>query len=176
MHRCAPLLLVVILPLLGLGQAEEEETPAADVKVVDLEWLAGHWSGQALGGFSEETWSEPRGGTMIGMFRLNKDGRTFVIEFVTIEDTAAGVIYRFKHFHADFRTWEEEPLTYHLVESDEGFARFESRQRISGKPRQITYESLEGNRLQIMVEGWDSDSVSPPMELSLARAVLGGHS
>ena len=42
--------------------------------VAELSWLAGHWRGEGLGGQCEEIWSAPQAGTMMGTFRLMKDG------------------------------------------------------------------------------------------------------
>lgn len=42
--------------------------PAATL--ADMKWLVGHWKGTGLGGVSEEIWTEPAGGVMMGMYRL----------------------------------------------------------------------------------------------------------
>lgn len=76
--------------------------------VADLSWLEGHWRGEALGGRIEETWTAPSGGSMLGMFKHVKDGRTVFYEIFAIVPDSGGVALRLKHFHADLRGWEEK--------------------------------------------------------------------
>ena len=47
-----------------------------------FEWLAGHWRGEGLGGQCEEIWSAPAAGTMVGSFRLMKDGEVSFYELM----------------------------------------------------------------------------------------------
>jgi hypothetical protein len=77
-------------------------------------WLAGGtWRGDGLGGVTDETWSTPAAGAMLGMFRaVRKDqsGRDVVqfyelLQFVQAEGTLA---LRVKHFNADFTAWEDK--------------------------------------------------------------------
>jgi hypothetical protein len=59
--------------------------------VAGLGWLAGSWvlvSGEAV---SEEHWTQPRGGTMIGLNRTVIDARTVAFEYVRIEATPDGI-------------------------------------------------------------------------------------
>ena len=80
--------------------------PAATVE--EMAWLAGRWTGDGLGGETEETWTPPAGGSMIGMFRLVKEGKPVFYEFISILQTDKGLVMRIKHFHADLIAWEEK--------------------------------------------------------------------
>ncbi len=61
---------------------------AADPKVEDVAWIAGHWTAED----TEEVWLAPRGGLMTGMGRTLKNGRTN-FEFIRIQATKDGVFY-----------------------------------------------------------------------------------
>lgn len=49
-------------------------TPAA--RIAQVAWLTGYWIGEGLGGTIEDVWLPPRGGVLLGAFRLQKaDGK-----------------------------------------------------------------------------------------------------
>ena len=87
----APLMLTLGL-CFTLSQAQErltehtfklsagKQSPAATI--ADMAWLAGHWIGGGLGGLTEEVWSPPRNGVMMGMFRLVRDGKPIFYELL----------------------------------------------------------------------------------------------
>jgi len=102
-------------------------TPAPSAKVEDMAWMAGHWVGEALGGTVEEIWSPPRGGSMMGMFRLVKDGQTVFYELMTIVPEDGSLVLRLKHFNADLTGWEEKQKTvdFPLVAVADGAFHFE---------------------------------------------------
>jgi hypothetical protein len=68
-----------------------EAGKAADV--ASLGWLAGSWSGTANGEESEEHWTAPKGGVMLGLHRDVKGGRVVAFEFLRIQETPEGLAY-----------------------------------------------------------------------------------
>ena len=98
-----------------------EARPAATLEAV--RWLAGGtWRGDGLGGASEETWSTPAAGAMMGMFRVvQKDAagaeRIGLYEFMNFVETDGTLVLRIKHFNADMTGWEEKEayLTFRLA-------------------------------------------------------------
>lgn len=90
-----------------------------------LTWLAGRWEGRLKAGkaeelwFAEEHWSEPRGGLMMGMFRLSDaTGRTIVLELETFRELApaeappgGAIELRFRHFNHELEPLEEKGAT-----------------------------------------------------------------
>jgi hypothetical protein len=86
--------------------------PAAGLDAVG--WLAGgSWRGDGLGGATDESWSTPAAGAMIGMFRaLRKDAAggdvVHFYEFLTFVEGEGTLALRVKHFNADFTGWEEK--------------------------------------------------------------------
>jgi hypothetical protein len=73
----------------------------------DMAWLAGRWTGSGLGGWTEETWNPPAGGSMIGTFRLVKDDKPVFYEFMVIRETERGLALQLKHFNPDMKGWEQ---------------------------------------------------------------------
>jgi hypothetical protein len=87
--------------------------------IQDMAWMAGQWVGSMGGGISEDHWSEPQAGMMMGMFRLvGVDGQLKVLEFEIMRETDEGVEFRFRHFSPLLEPWEaaDEPLILNLIE------------------------------------------------------------
>src|ERR1700736_4369704 len=76
------------------------EPQHADINVV--RWLSGSWKGEAFGGTVEEIWSQPAGGTMMGMFRLIDKEKVTFSEFEEIVEQGNLLIFRVKHFTSAF--------------------------------------------------------------------------
>lgn len=106
---------------LALGAKSPEATLA------DISWLAGHWAAPALGGEAEEIWSPPKAGSMMGMYRLVRDGRPVLYELLTLVEEGGSLILRLKHFGPDLTGWEEKEKTvdFRLVSVGEGSVHFE---------------------------------------------------
>lgn len=63
---------------------------AAAPKADDLDWLAGDWAVEEAGRWTEEHWTRPRGGVMLGHSRSGKTGTTDFFEYLRIEAGADG--------------------------------------------------------------------------------------
>ncbi|MCW5765369.1 MAG: hypothetical protein KIT68_05280 [Phycisphaeraceae bacterium] len=90
--------------------ADRPAPKAADRAALEkLAFLAGTWTG-AMGKDSvEETWSVPRGDTIVGMFRWQlPDGTTSMYELLAIRAEAAGPTLRLRHFDGAFEPWKAE--------------------------------------------------------------------
>jgi hypothetical protein len=86
-----------------------KEPPAA--KIEDVNWLAGTWTGEAMGGFSEEIWSLPKGGAMVGVYRFVKKEKVVFYELMTIVEERGSLVLRLKHFNPSLAGWEEKDKT-----------------------------------------------------------------
>lgn len=84
----------------------EAKSPPATLDQVA--WLAGHWVGEGLGGVSEELWSPPAGGAMMGTYRLLKDGAPVFYELLLLVEENGTLILKLKHFDPDLTGWEEK--------------------------------------------------------------------
>ena len=90
-------------------------------------WLEGAGLGDGLGGVSEEVWSAPRGGVMMGMYRSLRDGKPVFYEFLQLVEAEGTISLRLKHFNPDFSGWEEKTgfVTFKLVSVEEGAVHFD---------------------------------------------------
>jgi hypothetical protein len=100
---------------------------AADQKpgsatIADMAWMAGHWVGEGLGGYAEEIWSPPRGGVMMGVFRVYKGDKPFFYEIMILSEHEGSLILKIKHFNPDVTGWEEKDksVDFPLVTKSEG--------------------------------------------------------
>lgn len=70
---------------------------AADSGVEQLDWLAGCWSRIDADPGSGEQWTTPGGGTMLGVSRTVRGGRTIEYEFVVIRAGTDGTLVYHAH-------------------------------------------------------------------------------
>jgi len=127
--------------------------PGDHATVDDLAWIAGSWSGDALGGIAEEVWSEPSGGTMLGMFKLTQGEETVFSELMMIVPDGESIKMILKHFDADLTGWEEkdEVETFRFLSQTETVVYFDG----------LTVEKVDEGHLSIyVVMHGDGDSVS----------------
>ena len=98
-----------------LTAAPSVPSPAATLK--DFSWLVGQWTGTGLGGVTDELWSGPAAGAMMGSFRLLRDGKVVFYEFLTLVEQGNTVVLKLKHFNADLTGWEEKAdfVTFRLL-------------------------------------------------------------
>lgn len=114
--------------------------------LADVAWLTGHWI--SADGRAEESWLGPAAGTMVGSFRWVIPGRMHVLEFLVIEETPDGVLFRFKHFDPDYRAWETDaPNTYRLIEARDHRAVFENVAWEGRVPKTMIYTRPDAERL-----------------------------
>ncbi len=62
-------------------------------ELAQLAWLAGAWINNDGRQISEEHWTLPAGGTMLGVNRTIINGVTVAFEFLRIEETPRGIVY-----------------------------------------------------------------------------------
>lgn len=95
------------------GKEEAPEPYKFDIN--DYTWLAGHWTGDGFGGTSDEVWSLPADGVMMGVYRNIQDGKVVFYEFITLDETGM----KLKHFTPEMKSWEEKEdfVHFELVES-----------------------------------------------------------
>lgn len=128
MKRLHMLMLTSLLALFaliaGAQSSQTENTLALDspdnapkAVVQDLNWMVGRWEGEGFGGIVEENWNPAIGGTMVGSFRLVKDGAPNFYELLAIVPEGESLVYKVKHFNPDLSGWEEkdESVSFPLV-------------------------------------------------------------
>jgi hypothetical protein len=121
------LFLLLVSPSLAAGELEQ------------LSWLTGHWV--TADGAAEESWLEPRGGTMTGQFRWVFPNGNQVLEYLVIEEKDTAITFRFKHYGTDFVPWEKDLAnTYRLVEMSENKVIFELEHASHPVPQRYQYQ------------------------------------
>lgn len=125
---------------------DAKSSPAANLE--DVAWIAGHWSGEAMGGTFEETWNPPMGGSMMGMFKFVQNDAVGFYEILTIVPRDKSLLLRLKHFDASLKGWEEKDksVEFPLVEITENEVRFDGLvfKRISQNEMSISVTIREG--------------------------------
>lgn len=102
--RLLPVLLVLLAP------SVEAAGP-----LDGLQWLAGTWERVGPDSYAEETWSQPRGEIMLGMFQLIENGKATFVELQTIRLEGDDVVLRILHASPDLVPWKSEdngPMRY----------------------------------------------------------------
>ncbi|WP_141395832.1 DUF6265 family protein [Sphingomonas spermidinifaciens] len=100
-------------------------SPPASIE--DLAWLAGSWTGTAMGASVSETYSAPLGGRITGHFVMaDHKGGTAFTEIVDYVPIGRSIAYRVRHFNPDMTGWEDKtgkPVVFALlaVEKDRWF-------------------------------------------------------
>lgn len=91
------------------------DSPPARVSAVA--WLSGDWTGQGLGGVSEEAWLLPAAGSLAGVYRGTRGGQVSFYELMTVVEAGGSLVFRLKHFAPDLRGWEspERAVEFPLV-------------------------------------------------------------
>jgi hypothetical protein len=109
----------------------------------DIDWIQGHWQGEAFGGIVEEVWTPPLGGSMMCAFKLVVNDEVRFYEIVTISEEKETLILRLKHFHKDLKGWEEknETVDFPLVKVTSGKVFFDG----------FTFEKISDNEMNIYV-------------------------
>lgn len=115
-----PLLIFLILSLLSIGAIgqiephtikKESGTSSPKASLDQIAWVAGHWQGEAFGGQTEEIWSSPRGGSMMGSFKLNHGNKIAFYELCVLREVDETILFQLRHFNDDLKGWEEKNET-----------------------------------------------------------------
>jgi hypothetical protein len=163
------LLLVFLICIKGLSQVTDTEntvqlkagqqSPAASLDQID--WIAGHWQGEAFGGIVEEIWSPASGGSMMCVFRLINNDQVSFFEICTITEEEGSLILRIKHFHPDLKGWEEkdETVDFPLVKFSGSRAWF------SG----FTFERINDREMNVYVQTGDEQGQEKEVKFNYKR-------
>ena len=130
--------MTVFVMAAALVAAQAAATPAEP----DLDWLAGYWLSCEDGVEVSETWSNRRGGIMLGTSITSGDD-SFSWEQTRIEADGEGL-----SFHAMPR--DQAPASFRLIRSGPGEAVFEN--PAHDFPQRVIYRR-EGDRLTGRIEG-----------------------
>lgn len=128
----------------GLGVVLATASPAA--KVEDLGWLAGQWVSEAGGRWTEESWTAPRGGVMLGHSRSGRGDALREFEFIRIAPGADGALAYIAQPQGG------APVAFRLVRRDAASATFEN--SAHDYPQRIHY-ARDGDTLTATISAID---------------------
>jgi len=84
---------IVLAGLLFVAGLAPVSAQAPGAAIEQLTWLSGCWQRARPDGRSEEHWMAPLGGTMLGMSRSVRGGKTTEYEFLQIRDVDGALSY-----------------------------------------------------------------------------------
>ncbi len=133
------------LSVLGVAHAVvgAPEVVAPVDPIARLGWLSGSWRGESRGRDYEEHWTKAAGGTLLGMSRTLRDGKTTEFEFLRIQKEGEGVVYL-------AQPGGKPPTPFRQVKSKERSVTFENAE--NDFPQRIIY-TREGDALTARIEG-----------------------
>lgn len=132
-------LALALLPGLNVAAATE---PAG---VAQLAWLSGCWRGEAGEPGTQEQWMPPAAGSMLGMSRTVRQGRTVEFEFMQAREHAdAGLVFV-------AQPSGRPPTTFRLLKLGAAEAVFENLE--IDFPQRVRYARLSDSRLAASIEG-----------------------
>ena len=137
-------LLTAGLALLLMGQA------APQARVSDLGWMSGRWETEgSYENMTQESWSEPRSGIMLGYSRTGGD-RLREFEFLRIQAGEDGVPVYYA------QPGGGPPVGFRLVAHDATSATFENPQH--DFPQRIRYERVGSETLMATISKLDGSN------------------
>ena len=139
MRRLSRVSLLVLLVVTGSARS----TP--DSGVTAFAWLAGCWASVAGEFGTGEVWTAPAGGTMLGLSRTVRDGKTVEYEFMQIREIAPGQLAFVAHPSG------QAQAAFPLVRSGPGEVVFED--PAHDFPQRVIYRLVEPDRLHARIEG-----------------------
>lgn len=130
---------------LALGLMGQAAPPPADI--AELGWMAGRWEAAGQGGrWTEESWTAPRGGLMLGVSRSGAGAQAREFEFLRIQAGGDGALA----YHA--QPGGRPPIAFRLVAHDGMSATFEN--SAHDFPQRIRYVR-DGNRMTATISAID---------------------
>ncbi len=139
---------IAALALAASTASAVSAVPAAEPTADGLAWMAGTWEGtDADGTAMEEVWTEPKGGSLLGLHRDVAGGRTVSFEFLRINTETDGIVY--------WASPQGKPATpFRLVESTSKRVVFAN--PAHDFPQRILYWVDDAGALHARIEGRDA--------------------
>lgn len=135
-------ILAPFLFFISLEQASAQEIEQPNIE--DFAWLAGSWVGDGFGGISEEIWTAPSAGSMIGAYKHYKDGKVNFYEILHISKIDGKFSLRLKHFNPDLTGWEEKDkfIEFPFVKATSNKIEFKG----------LSYELIDKDKMEIRLK------------------------
>lgn len=164
----------VLSPAATFAQDDAPEATAEQVRpaatLADMAWLAGSWTGPAIGGNpAGETFTYAGDQQMVGHFwQLDDEGGIAFYELITITPDGESLVMRLKHFTADLTGWEAKEgsaaLEFPLVERSDTRWKFGP----------VTFTQDGPNKLQVSVRIKQDDGTIGSLDFNYDRVLPDG--
>ncbi len=138
-----------------------EAIPKLEHTLANISWLSGNWKGKAMGGTTEENWSQPSGDSMMASFKLIKDGKVLFYEIEIIREVGSTLILQLKHFNNDLKGWEtkDETVDFPLKEITATKIIFEG----------MTFEKIGDNEMNVYVDMHQKDGSTEVLKFNYTK-------
>lgn len=146
-------------PLSAAAPGQERAGKAASAS--DLAWMSGTWVREQGDRRSEEVWTVPAGGTLIGLARSVSGERTTNFEYLRIETRGGNLVY----LASPGGRCPATPFV--MIESGERRVVFENKE--NDFPQRVIYWSEDDDVMSARIEG-ESGAAPRSMEWSWSRA------
>lgn len=130
--------------------------------LADFAWLEGRWQGEWGPRITEQVWMAPKGGVMLGTFRLVENDKTLVIELFVLLEKPNGIEFRLRHFTPELLPWEKTAATVLVLASHDPMTSiFEN--PVNGQPKHAIITRIDGDtyvsRSEIVPEKGDAQAI-----------------
>ena len=115
------LYVLIIVVLLAVVASPAQSSPAA---LSNFSFITGNWVGESDGIFVDEYWSPATGDSMVGMFRIIKDGKIQLYELLAIELDGGKPVLRLRHYSPRLVGREQDAITFKVAKSSNNEAIF----------------------------------------------------
>ena len=94
------------------------------ISVEELSWLTGNWEGPINGNTLEETWLEPRAGTIIALVRMTNEVGTDFVEIIHIKELNGTLELHLKLFDNALSPTTPKAHKFELTKIDKDYISF----------------------------------------------------
>lgn len=143
--------LLLVLSVSPLRAQPPSPGPAAPTleSLDPLEWIQGTWIHDAEGKYMEEHWSATQAASMLGTFRMVREGQVKFYELMTLTLENGRAILRIRHYTSALEPWEEKPMPFVLREVSPAHAIFVTDG--TGPEEKLTY-TVNGDDMAIVLD------------------------
>lgn len=137
-------------------------------RVEDLDWLSGTWVGKFGPLELEETWNQPKSGSIQALVRMLNEGEMMMVELVVIEEHEDSLRLRFQQWGPGMEPGEYGRQSMRLVDSEDQMIAFEAEDE--GPLEKLSYKRTQVDELEITVVNSEGQEHTMLLENSNAKS------
>src|SRR5262245_15931283 len=132
---------------------------AGAAEIGQLSWMSGCWARKTATSETEEQWMSPSGGSMLGMSRTVRSGKTVFSEFLRIDEKAGEIVYT-------ARPGNQAPTPFKMIKLSASEVVFENPDH--DFPQRIIYRVVPDG-LHARIEGKDKNGKEGSQDFPFKR-------